>query len=238
MTPAELDLGRVLEGDGDGEDTAESESESILSQPTVVQYDFKHHDLRFKIGTVKIVDEASALHQLACPGGAPPIELSPLEEPNQNARSSSGVDSQLSSEYLRTIENEAQKSFTYIRPVPQLKRPDMVSFARHVTQRRAFLYSPPTTAPKKVKAQKVTVMAVMAVGDWYEGATLCVVNPFVDISLEVDASGLIRLLNGEVVCDTDGAGAQTIADPLALGDHLGDICDEILRVSDRIREAW
>ncbi len=82
-------------------------------------------------------------------------------------------------------------------------------------------------------------MAVVAVGDWYEGATLCEVNPFVDISLEVDASGLIRWLEGgQVVCGTDGAGEHAVADPLALGDHLDEICDEILRVSERIREAW
>jgi RNA-dependent RNA polymerase len=231
VTPAEIDLGCVLEEDC--EDVAESKS--IISQLTMLKYDFKNHDLRFKIGTVKIIGEASDLHELACPGGAPPIELVPLEQsavvnekdeeqPNQN----SGVDSQLSSEYLRTIENEAQP-FTYIRPAPQLKRPGMVSFARHVTQRKAFLFSPPT--------QKVKLMAVMAVGDCYEGATLRVVNPFVDISLEVDASGLISCLDGQVMCDADGAG-EHIADPLALSDHLDDICDEILRVSDRIREAW
>lgn len=248
VTPADVDLGIAPACEN-----AEGESAS-----STLAYNFKDHDLRFKIGTVKAIADGgttSALYQLACPGGSAPIELSVMEQcadgnsdgNGQHANQlgySSGVDSNLSSEFLRSVQQAAQ-SFTCIRPSPLLKRPDMVSFARHVVQRRAFLLS--STA-------KVQVMAVMAVGNYYEGASLCVVNPFVDISLEVDATGLLSCLGG-VVSDVDAADTEAgtaagvnaavdeaestmVADPLALGDHLDNICDEILRVSDRIREIW
>lgn len=246
VTPAEVDLGSPPAAESD----TEPAGPAATAATKTIKYQFKDHDLRFKIGTVKTIPASNDLHHLACPGGNPPIEIHNADEDEGE----SGVDSNLSSEYLRAAQAGGGTALPLIHPSPLMKRPDMVSFARHVVQRRAFLL-PSSTATAAVEGA-CRVMAVVAVGDCYEGAALRDVNPFVDISLEVDASGLLSCLGSQVLLDADSdstknsavAGEEesgdqpdaslAVSDPLALGEHLDSICDEILRVSEKIRETW
>jgi hypothetical protein len=264
-------------------------------------YDFRDHDLRFKIGATQPISEE--LYSKVCPGGSAPVEFSPLTGPQLSTDVS--VTSVLPTA-LRSSQQQAMDTHVDTLGAPVLVRPSQdlptaytISFARKVTQRRAFLCPTlatvvnatdaaaapresavaPTTAEEEpvhrnpseesddtttsksenveVGDAAIPIVAMVATGQHYDGAHLDAVTSFVDLSLEIDVSPLVQLINststllneGDEVVEgaedtvnsgdlTSSGSAGAFRDNAVLGAYCDKVVTEVLRVSDAFRQRW
>jgi hypothetical protein len=263
-------------------------------------YDFRDHDLRLKIGATQPISEE--LHSKVCPGGSAPVEFSPLTGPQLSTDVSvtSVLPTALRSSHQQAMDTHVDTLGTpvLVRPSQDLPTAYTISFARKVTQRRAFLCPTlasvvnatgaaaapeesavvPTTAeeepvdrnpsnPPDATTSKsangelgdaaIPIVAMVATGQHYDGAHLDAVTSFVDLSLEIDVSPLVQLINStstllnddnevaEGAEDTANSGdltssgrAGAFRDNAVLGAYCDTVVTEVLRVSDAFRQRW
>eukprot|EP01034_Spumella_vulgaris_P021530 gene21530-27565_t len=177
--------------------------ESADTLPSHIQR-FRDHDVRFKIGTSEAVSTDSALFADACPDGQSPISL--LEGGRVAPSEAMRVKEKVA--FVRQI----KKKVYFLSP----------TYADHVDNHNADALGGGTMKPP-------VVMLIFAIGTHFSGEDgLSDVQPFVDVSVEVDTAPLARWICG-------GEGGMEEDEVRAWLDRA---TREVLRVSEAIRASW
>jgi hypothetical protein len=189
--------------------------------PSAAISSFRHHDLRIKIGNNKRVPLNSDLYNEVMPQGRIPVELNDLGRPS-----------------VRTPEPgrpHLKEKITFIRRV--MKRvvfasPGLVS---HLQQSQTSHHHNNNNNDDGAEVGDISIaqdkpvkmVLILSAGIHYEGVDLQDEVPFIDLSLDGDMTEVSAWIQGEGQGNLVGATQS-----------LSSMVDEILHVSEFLREMW
>ena len=171
---------------------------------------FRHHDLRIKVGNNKRVSRESQLYEAVMPGGHLPVEMNEAGRPT--VRPDTGL----------------KENVTFIRRVKSRIVFGSPGLLAHLQRGRTGEQDSEDGVDESSDLNADVKMAlILTIGTHYEGVGLQEEVPFIDLSLDGDMSEVRKWIQGQ------GQGNLEVAKQ-----SLQCTIEEVLRVSERIREFW